>query len=341
MQAGVVHAQRFLKDIKATDRVGIITHDDLDGFASGILFYDYCASHGVQDIKHIAFTYGKTKLAQMNLEDRTKLLIADIPPNLLVGEFSNLHMPTFYTDHHPSEGQKLPGNVLELRTTAEGYIPSARTVYELCGGKKWWALLGVWADTLGDFKRYKENKEFARAALKETGLSESVFTQLWIYTGNFLIYHAKDFDRAFNFLLGIEDFKSLRKLSKFSTEVEKEIGKAYMGISKSPELIGEVNYHYFESPFEIKSAVISRVSMEKKEKVFILAGPKPGGKVGVSARNQSGIFDMSQLLKNACSGIPEASAGGHKSASGAMFSKEYLSQFKEQLARLHLSQFKQ
>jgi oligoribonuclease NrnB/cAMP/cGMP phosphodiesterase (DHH superfamily) len=334
-------AREFLEEIKPEDRVGIIYHDDLDGFASGILFYNYCIERGVKDIKPITFSYGKTKPSKLNLEDRTKLLIADVAPNQLVDELPHFKVPIFYTDHHQTEGQKFEENVVELRTIDEGYIPSCRTVYELCGGKKWWALLGVWGDTLGNFDRYKENKDFFESGLKELGLDRTGFMKLWLSAGNFLIYYAKDYPRAFEFLVGLDDIKNLKKVSKFSREVEKEIHRVYIDFSQRPEILGGVRYHYFESPFEIKSAVINKLSMKKKEEIMVLASPKSGEQVSVSARNQVGIYDVDKMLKIACEGIQGANPGGHKSAAGVVFRKVYLRKFKENLSQIDIEEFRQ
>ena len=40
-------AKEFLDNITSGDKVAIIHHDDLDGFASGILFYDFYKTKGV------------------------------------------------------------------------------------------------------------------------------------------------------------------------------------------------------------------------------------------------------------------------------------------------------
>ena len=78
-------AKEFLEKINGDDKVAIIHHDDLDGFASGILFYDYCASKNCKNIKTFAMSLGPKMFDELmdELKSVDKILIADLAPSFL------------------------------------------------------------------------------------------------------------------------------------------------------------------------------------------------------------------------------------------------------------------
>jgi len=58
-----------------------------------------------------------------------------------------------------------------------------------------------------------------------------------------------------------------------------------------------------------------------------------GDKIKISARNQSQKVNTFDLMKNAISGLKNASAGGHIAASGAVIQKKDLQQFKQNILK--------
>ena len=169
MKINQQQAKEFLDNISSEDKVAIIHHNDLDGFASGILFTEWCENKGAKTKNFIA-NYGEWN-PENSLEGFNKIILTDIAPGGLLEINLPLKKEIFYTDHHPGKEQ-IPEKILELRTTNKGYLPSSRTAGELTNIKPWLALAGVISDS-GDL--YPENKQYLEQTLKELNLSLEEF----------------------------------------------------------------------------------------------------------------------------------------------------------------------
>lgn len=332
-QINFSEAKDFLENVSKTDKVGILTHDDMDGMASGVLFYDFCKQKGCKDIKQFSFTIGKTKLSGLNLEDRTKLLVADVAPNLIYPDLNDVKISVMYTDHHNSENLVFNENIRELRTSSQGYIPSSKTVFELCGGKDWMSLIGVLSD-FGD--KYPENKEFVEGILKKYNSSTQEFAKKFVYpASNFLVYFENDLVRAFDFLANVKDLRSFSRLRPFSLVIEEELKRAEQDFDKNNEKFGQIRFYSLESQFNIKTAFINKISSLNPQGVYVL-GCKFGDTMGISARNQARVYDMRKMLKDCTAGMSGVSSGGHTSAAGTKFDVSQLGIFKDNLKKYNL-----
>jgi single-stranded DNA-specific DHH superfamily exonuclease len=328
-------AREFIESVSPKDKIGIIVHHDLDGMTSGVLFYDYCKQKGCKDIKPFPFTFSKTHISSLDLEDRTKLFVADIGENLLLPDLNSIKIPVLYTDHHHSENLTFNDNILEYRIDREGYFPSSRTVFELCGGKDWLSLVGTISD-FGD--KYPENKTFVEGILNKYGKSASEFGRDFVYpAANFLVYFEKDLERAFDFLTHVKDLKQFSKLRKFAKLIEKEITQVERDFNNNSEKFGNIHFYLINSPYNIKTLLVNRISSVNPEDVYIL-GCRYGEEIGFSARNQAKIYDMRTLLKTCTQEFIEVNSGGHSAAAGASISCSHLEKFRQNLKGYNLEE---
>lgn len=324
-------AKSFLENIGNKDNILIIHHNDLDGFSSGILFYDFCLNKNC-NVQTIAFNYGDSFNLKL-LENFDKVIICDIGVNGLndiFNELIKLEKIVFYTDHHINEVSFEEKNILEFVTTKQGYIPSSRTAYELVGGRNWLSLAGVLADK-GDL--YKENDLFIEGVLNELGYKkEEFFKEVVILLSNVLVYFEKDYDKAFFSLEKINDFKNIVNLRKYSEGVEEEFQRNYNLFLKQKEVLGKINFFYFNPKYSIKGPLISKISTEF-EGLFVFVTPLKNKKgfLGISARQNNQEINLVSFLKKCLEDFNESSCGGHKNACGGYFRKEDLEKFKENL----------
>lgn len=330
-------AEKFLEKINEKDKVAIVCHDDLDGFASGILFYDFCIKKGCKDISYHIFNLSQSKLENFQLEDKNIILIADLGPNVIekgIQHWLNKGKKIFYTDHHQKDTE-LPKskNFLELRTLEQGYIPSSRTVFELTQKenkeKKWLAISGVITDA---GQKYSENTKFINEFLEEHGLKIEQYAEQYAYPLSQTInYFYKKPERAFELLQKIKTFQEIEKIREYSKKVKKEIDFHIKQVKEKSERLGNINFYYFNPKFPIKSTITSIVSTENPNEIYVFAIPVEHEKISLSARSQSGKADMIELLKKATEKIKDAKSGGHKNAAGGTISKGNLEKFKENL----------
>ena len=319
-------AKQFLEGVNSEDKVALIFHDDLDGFASGILLCDYLKKKGVKDITYFILSIGKNFMEDFDVEDRDKLIIADLGPNLVSkGLFKVKNKQILYIDHHKKDFE-IPEEVIEIRT--DDKFSACRTVFELVGGKDWLACAGMIAD-VGD--RYPENMELINQILKKYKFSLQDFKEniVYIISQSLLFFEGK-FSEAFNVISKINSLQEIEQIKKYSEPVKKEITQFVTGYNNGKERLGEINFYFFSPKYQIKSIVCNIISQEYPEEIFVFANPEKDS-MRISARNQSTKADMSALLKEAVKNIPNSNSGGHVAAAGGFFHSKYLEQFKNNL----------
>jgi oligoribonuclease NrnB/cAMP/cGMP phosphodiesterase (DHH superfamily) len=330
-------AETFLRSIKPKDKVALLFHDDLDGFASGVLLYDYLTQEkNCNNIRTFPFNLANFDMefsgVQRSLEDRTRIIIADLAPNVIKNALGQLNgnKSVLYIDHHQKKGS-IPKKIVEYRITAK-YTPCSSMVYGLTGGKEWLAVAGVVSDA-GD--KYPENREFIDSFLRKINMGLDEYKEKVVNPiSDGLIYFKKDKNSgdAFGLIRDIKNWGSLGRIQKYSKIVESEINKFTGDFEKQREQINGINFYLFKSRFDILPILIGIMSDQNPSGVYVFASPMDH-RVRLSARNQSGEIDMIQLLEKSIEGLNNATCGGHKAAAGGNIGKKDLTTFKENLKK--------
>jgi single-stranded DNA-specific DHH superfamily exonuclease len=332
VEIGQGEAKEFLEKITSGDNVAIITDHDPDGFTSGALFYDYCLKKGAR-VKQFTFIRGTSSVENFNLDEFTTIITTDINSGHLAKTIEKYcDKKILLMDHHPKNAE-LPESVLEYRTLDRGYIPSARSAYELTGGKYWLSLVGCFADAA---EKYSENDDFLKEGLEVAGMSEEEFKNnvAWKLS-NVIIYLDSDPSKAFSLIRGLKDPSEVSLIEEYSEPIESEAKKILNSFESEKEDLGGITYFYFEPKYPVKPVVTS-ISLRKEnlDKIFLFASPKTDGSdnVSISARSQTGRIDMAKLLKIGI-GDMEGEYGGHFKASGATIMAKDLEKFKENIRK--------
>lgn len=324
----VKQAKIFLNSISKKDKVAVIHHDDLDGFASGVLFYSFAKNKGAK-VKNFLGGHGmNVKKLTKKLGKFDKVILTDLAPSF-INQLSPIlkEKQVFYTDHHPA-GKGVPKNVLELRTVEQGYLPSSRTAFELTELDDWKAVAGVMGD-MGH--RYPENKKFLDNFLKREKITMKKFLEAAVFNLNkLIIYHHRKPQKVFDIFLRLKTYKDLYKFRKKTMAVEKEIQKHLKAFKRHKEDLGKIKTYLFESKYPIKSTV-SSVSSLNCPKSVVLFYVKKGKKINISGRNQGGNINVRELLQTCTKGFENSTAGGHDKASGAKIMKKDFKEFKKRV----------
>lgn len=322
-------AKEFLNKINQNDRVAIITDHDPDGFTSGTLFYDYCESKKAK-ITQFTWVRGISNKDSFSLDEPTKIITTDLAASQvgpLLHKYQNI--PAMFMDHHPKDAE-LPKQVIEYRTINRGYIPSARSAYELTSGKKWIALAGVIAD-VGD--RYLENKEFIEESLKEINMNLKEFKKQIVFPiANCILYLEEKPAKAFNLIRKMKNLEDILTIEEYSKPIESEVESAISKFEKEKENIKGITFFYFKSKHNIKARV-NGISLEpeNEKNIYLFATPKTKERISISARSQSKRMDMATLLKAGINNLENVAAGGHFAASGATINTKDLKKFKNNI----------
>jgi single-stranded DNA-specific DHH superfamily exonuclease len=338
MKINLNQAKEFLEGINGKDNVIIFTHKDLDGFASGILFLDYCKKKGSKvDVKII--NYGESRMFDVNLDSYNKILIADLAPSAVSEDLFKLEdKEILYTDHHQEEEKfPIPEFVLELRTISEGYIPSSRTCYEICGGKKWVSVLGTLSD-MGQL--HKINSEFLEEFYSENKVSYEEMFEYVKKVNNTIVFFSASME-SFYKIAELESLQDIVKLEEYYMPVEKEFERLEKEFNINKEDFNNIVYFFMESKYSlIKSPFTTATSFKEKEKICVFCTPQKENIISISGRNQSRKYDVCKILQDCVSGLKEGKAGGHKVAAGGQVDKSDLEKFKERLKEINVGEYK-
>jgi hypothetical protein len=158
-------AREFLNNILQKDKIAIIHHDDTDGFASGILLYDWCKEKGA-NVNHFCFSVSDNQQKIIKqLKTFNKILITDLAPKLISEILDYIQdKEVLYIDHHLKDFE-ISHSVLEYRT--ESRVSASKSVYSMIGGKKWLEIVCELADV---GYSYPENKIKIDMFAKERGI---------------------------------------------------------------------------------------------------------------------------------------------------------------------------
>lgn len=318
-------AKEWLEKISSKDSVAIIHDVDPDGTCSGIIAMDFCEKKKAF-VEEFGFYRGTSSFNDIDLSKFNKIIILDLNDNLLEGVESKLQEKEFlYIDHHGGKESKYRENILEYRTV--NGICTSRSIWELCGGKEWLAIVGAYSDA---GEKYGENKTWFDKFTSKIDMNLENFKEnyIWLY-GTILLYFKKDTKKAFNLIRSFKDWKDIRKYEKYWGPVEEEKKKLVEDFYKKHEKLGSAKYFYFEPNYDLKSVVINVISYAEPESTFIFAIPKDSNKIGISARSQIAKYDMNDLLRTCIKGFENSGAGGHPAAAGAWFQEKDLPKFKE------------
>ena len=360
----------FLSGIK-NKRVAIIHHDDGDGICAGVLAEKIMENRGnkinqfttrivprVTDDLYKEVAVLKPELIIMtDFADKT-----DKSANRFIEE---LGCDVVIVDHHVWKDYKFHKRVLyanpRVDIDKDRYTPASAYMYmigvEACDNFErynWIASLG----TMTDFG-VSENEEIVKVALEkyndlfECGTLDNreLFGTTFGSIGNALSsgvswggWEAVDMitealslvDSPYEFLDA--ETKELKKIwsefRKIDTEIDRLVADFFRGYGKddksdgkSPVVIYEIKSDYYLKS-EISTIISSRVDPEK----VVIIWQEYEDEIKISFRNQSGDFNMNEIVSSAVHGL-EASGGGHPKASGANVSKKDFKEFMGRVVR--------
>ena len=329
----------FVSNIDKNDRIGVISHDDLDGMVP------------VRIIKRI---FGKIDFLQF--EGPRKDMVLNLIPELkkrkinkiLVSDvnLNNEHIETqqkiekfaeiLIMDHHQA--------VRDFNSEKTVFILSKKEcnagllVYELFSKLQnledldFLAAMSVIAD-----HNWEANIDFIKKVEKKYGLQtsenfkESEIWGLEHILANCNQYFREDSMKFYELLKGVNKIQDISKFEKYSKFIEDDLEKAKKDFLKNAE---KYSWGYlFEDRSKYSLATKAAEGLKDNE-FLIVYKTKKDGTISLSARRQDKKMNCAEILKKAIYGLEGATAGGHIPAAGARFKKEYFKKFKENLIKL-------
>lgn len=326
----------FVDGISKKDKVGIVTHTDVDGLVSGIFLQKILESRDIK-INFIEFlNYGAGVLKDLSeRKEYDKLFFTDWNADNYEEDLNLLREKgeVFIVDHHPlNENLKNKEGIIKT----ESKYCSSHTLFDLAKNyfdtKSWeWLVCSaiIMDYTFNDDKVFEFLKSVYPEIEKEK-IFESVPGLIGKKIDNALIYYKPNFRKVYDLVLKGD----LNSLTEASVEVEEEIRKTEKKYLEEAEYFPDKKFYfgYLNPKFGMVSTVISKISHQNPDKIFIMVADSSSEDfVKLSSRAQSGKVDLGKLLKKCVEGFEDASAGGHIQAAAATFPKKYLEEFKKRI----------
>jgi single-stranded DNA-specific DHH superfamily exonuclease len=332
----------FLNNLKKKDRVGIVSHTDLDGISSAIIAEKVLKDKKIKPKSFAFINYEKGVFQKVkkkfSAKKIKKILIFDINIESDYENFKELDQAfdVFVVDHHPSS---IASQTNILKTGS--FDCTTFTLFELL--KKDFNLNQlkelVCATMLVEYSfKSDSNFSFMKENYPDLILEDIFNSTLGKISSLFsspITYFGGKAMKAFLVIKKIIKKRNVNLLLKYKKIIEKEIASTSEKFVKEAEYYPEKNLYFYYSPlkFGVSSIIVSELSSKQPEKTFIFVSDitnKPDF-VKVSSRNNSGKIDLNTLMKKGVEGLKEAMGGGHVAASGASFMKKDLDKFKQNI----------
>jgi len=329
----------FLNSISKEDKIGLITHVDLDGIASGILTDKILESKGLK-LDFVEFLqYGSDVLKPILKKKFDVLFFTDWNVDNFPEDLDNLRKKyrVFVVDHHPPN-ETLKNKEGMIKT--ESKYCSAHTLFDLINKYKYFDTKSlewlVCSTIILDYTFDKEeNLKFLNSiypGINRENVFDSEPGKIGTKIANALIYYNNDVRKVYDFTFK-EDFSKLEEADKkIRSEIEKGIGIFKKEAEYFPEK--KLRFYYGNLKYSLPSVIASQVSekyFREETVVFVSDIEDKKDFVKLSSRNQTGNVDLGKILKKSVEGFDDSSAGGHVKAAAGSFPKKYLPEFKKRL----------
>lgn len=331
----------FISSLSKKDKIGIVTHTDLDGLASGAFLQKILESKNLK-ISSIHFlNYDIDSLKELSKKKFDALFFTDWKlddyPEYLNGIRKKSKLLVF--DHHPLNKDLLDNS--GIVKTSYDYCSSHALFDIAVNGRyfntkslEWLASAAIIADYMWD--KNPENFNFIKSVYPEVKEDSSIWDsepgKIGKRINNALIYYSPNFKKVYEAVLQ----GNLDVLEKADRIIQKEVNKSIKHFEENAEYIPEKKLYFgIGNPkYNIISTVASILSDELfRENTVIFASEikNKKGFVKISARDQTGKVNLGELLKACVKDIKYGDGGGHPRASSATFRKKDLKHFRKNL----------
>lgn len=337
-------AVNFLKNIKPKDDLVIIFNNDADGICSCVMVSKLLNLERKPFIIAQPMPTDKYLLRKIQTTIPTKIIFLDLAidqQQSVLKKISGL-CDILIIDHHQIFKNMNSKTIVHYNPRFDNpkvYQSTAYLVYKLCSkitgfsDNLWIAAVGMIGDyNLSDSQDIvKEVKE--KYAVKD--ITTSIFRKIADIISAAKASKALTCEQMVNFIEGMkgpEEFLEGNKFMDAYMRTENEIMSIMQDAEKSSEKVGNIIFYRIKSLFNLASPISTKLS-EKYPDKFVAIYEISGNKVKVSARNQSGKFNVAKIMQTALKDI-KGSAGGHHAAAGATLEEKDWVLFRDKLIEI-------
>lgn len=327
----------FIDSISKEDNIGIITHTDLDGFASAIFLEEILSTKGIE-ISHISFLNYKKNMfnkieGELKQKQITKIFILDIGADSEKESLEDLRkkFEVFFIDHHPfNEEIDNRKNIIKTHSHNCAAMIMHDLGKEFFEIEKWKWLIS--ATMISEWShRNEENLSLLKEwypEIEEKEITQTYPAEIAKKINSAIIFHETDLKKIYE----IVKKQDIYKIEEVHEIIIKEIEKEMKEFETKAEYISEKNLYIYKikSKYPIASTIGTSLARKNHDKVYLIITEREEI-IKISARNQGTGKNMNKLLKKGITGIENSMAGGHHFASAAKIPKKEWTTFKKNI----------
>ncbi len=325
---------RLLKKVLEGRRKGILLyHNDPDGITSAALILRFFS--GFEAVPRKGPVMDDVFVRELAEREPQVLVFLDIPADqerekLLLMKEKGIQIVV--VDHHIAEWNLNRDGILHINPRfrkKDAYIPAACVVYKalfLLGFDvkrlSWLACIGIVGDY--GFRECGDVMEECRLEypylLRGNPLKSRIMEGAKLISSAVTLKGLKGAGEALRIVKQCEHFEDLmasRKLKSWRRTVDEEIRSIVSEFEEKKETRGDVVFFRIETRLNLTSVISTMLSERYPDKIVVIR-KRSGKGWKVSVRNQSGRYNVGEIVKRAVKGL--GSGGGHEKAAAGIVS---------------------
>lgn len=350
---------KFVKNLKSEDIIGIIFHSDPDGICSAVITA-IAIERLIKRKINLFHTQGHTQIAverdlveYLREKGVTKAIFVDLAIDQNPETFLELeqYMDCLVIDHHrlynnlnSEQTVHIKPQMINPEIDGSKYC-AAKMCYDYFSRQvnlsdiDWIALIGV----IGDFTQEAWHK-FADQVCRKyrvdcSDVLKSKFGQAtWVISaGEAVVPHRTAESLKILYTARSVDDVLNSPLAELAEEIKKEVTQAVHDYQETAEIKADIILMHLKSRYAIKSEVANMLSVQYQNMtVFVYTTSPKKDYVHISGRRQDYQVNVAEALEKAIVGLKGASGGGHKPAAAATVRAEDFPEFKKRLFEILL-----
>ncbi|MDD3083464.1 MAG: hypothetical protein PHP82_00385 [Candidatus ainarchaeum sp.] len=326
-------------DLDNIKKVAIISDNDEDGLTAAVngkLFFESNGKEVMVFFYDHSNRNSESFVKPFNLFKPDKTLFFDLNENFvfdIVQDINNVITDFVVIDHHQgTELVNISQNYLVIKPNDFSNIesskyPASKMVFDLFGGKKWVAGIGV----IGDFS-FNQWDNFINDICNN--FSKKELFEITEICSCIVSMHEKKIKELFDFLCKINNPKKILKsdFAKLNKNFQNLLNHEIKNLEKKGEFFDYVDLIFFETKPRLPSKLSTLFSSKNHKKTFIVYCFEKNF-VKCSFRRQDFNVNCDELAKFSINGFDDSSAGGHFPASAARFPKKHFNKFKKNVIK--------
>ncbi|MBI2579669.1 MAG: DHH family phosphoesterase [Candidatus Aenigmarchaeota archaeon] len=344
---------KFLKSVKETDNVIIVFNNDADGMCSCALVDILLRKKLKKETLLISqpMPMDKNLISRIRTTIPDKIIFLDLAADQqeqMVKKIAGL-AEVLIIDHHQVHKNMNSRRIVHYnpRFGKKVYQSTSYLAYKICSKNLAYKICSktvdmsehLWiaaAGMIGDYN-LGDSEELVNEIMKKYGTGKDLYKSFLGRVTEMISASQATKALSCEQIVRIMEKSSLEEMQKNEKlldayrKVEDEMARLEEDADINAEKHGHIIFYSFKSKFSLRSEISTKLSGKFHGKTIVIY-EKIGGRMKISARNQSGA-DVASLLKKAAEGL-DAMAGGHEAAAGAAVAAKDWDEFKARLVEM-------